>query len=115
MKNDLKNVLIGTGITGIIVGCVLGGLLGLDYINEQFQSETIELTIEYLWEEDSKYYFADSNSNVYKLGNYRKRNDKIMYDDLPKQRFERLNVDSRYEVEYISGMDYWSSISEKEV
>ena len=38
-----------------------------------------------------------------------------MYSEMPKQRFERLNVGSKYEVEYISGLSYWISIREKEM
>ena len=98
----------------LVVGCcIYASFIVLNSLTEQ--PETIELTMEHLWEEDSKYYFADSNRNVYKLGNYRDVSDKIVYDDLPKQRFERLNVGSRYEVKYISGMDFWISISEKEI
>ena len=87
----------------------------LDDINALNKPKTTELTIEHLWTEDSRYYFADSNGSVYKLGNYRKHGEKIMYDNMPKQRFEILNEGSRYEIEYISGLDNWISISEKEL
>ena len=98
----------------LVVGCcIYVSFIVLNSLTEH--PKEIELTIEHLWEENNKYYFADNNDNVYKLGNYRDVNDKIVYDDLPKQRFERLNVDSRYEIEYISGLDFWISISEKEV
>ena len=115
MNKKFSDNLMIAAVIVIIAGCIIGicfvGLKGIG----QNQPKTIELTIEHLWEEDNEYYFADSNGSVYELGNYRDVSDKIMYNDMPKQRFERLNEGSRYEVEYISGMDFWISISEKEI
>ena len=110
-----KGILLMCVTILVAAGCVFGCFIGLDYINEQYRPKTIELTIEHLWEEDNEYYFADSNGSVYELGNYRDVSDKIMYSEMPKHRFERLNVGSRYEIKYISGIDYWISISEKEI
>ena len=109
----MSNVLIAAIIGLIVAGCIFGVGTILRSMSFANQPETIELTIEHLWEEDNNYYFADSNGSVYILGNYRDINEKIMYDEMPKQRFERLNEGSRYEIEYISGLNNWISISEK--
>ena len=100
-------------ITILTICCLYGAVVALNDMKYSNQPETIELTIEHLWEENNNYYFADRDGNIYKLGNYRDINDKIMYDDMPKQRFERLNEGSRYEIKYISGLDNWISISEE--
>lgn len=110
---SISNAFVTIGVVSAALVCVFGCFLCFEYINEQNQPETIELTIEHLWEEDNNYYFADDNGRVYELGNYRDVSDKIMYDEMPKQRFDRLNVGSRYEIKYISGIDFWISISEK--
>ena len=109
----IKNLCFAIGVGLLISGCIYGAVIILSDMSYQNQPETIELTIEHLWEEDNNYYFADSNGSVYILGNYRDINEKIMYDEMPKQRFERLNEGSRYEIEYISGLNNWISISEK--
>lgn len=75
----------------------------------------VELSIEHLWEEDNKYYFADTNGVVYQLGNNQGYHEKILYDDMHKQRFEELNASNRYEVVFIEGLNNWISISEKEM
>lgn len=99
----------------LIAGCIFGTFSILKLTNEANQSKTIELTIEHLWEENNKCYFADNNGSVYELGNYRDVSDKIVYSELPKQRFDKLNEGSRYEIKYISGMDFWISISEVDI
>ena len=115
MKRKIESVLVTVGVL-VLIGCIVGfAIIILKDMSYQNQPETINLTMEHLWEEDSKYYFTDNNNNVYMLGNYRDVSDKIMYDDLPKQRFERLNKGSRYEIRYVSGLDYWISISEREI
>ena len=109
----IKNLCFAIGVGLLIAGCIYGTVIILSDMSYQNQPETIELIIEHLWEEDNNYYFADNNGRVYELGDYRDVSDKILYDDLPKQRFERLSKGSRYEIRYISGMDFWISISEK--
>ena len=115
MNKKFSDGLITAAVIVIIVTCVISfAMIFLKVVNQN-QPETTELTIEHLWEEENKYYFANNNDNVYMLGNYRDINDKIMYSEMPKQRFERLNKGSKYEIKYVSGLDYWISISEKEV
>lgn len=110
MASNILTVLVILAISG----CIFASLMVLNMLNVD-RVQTINLTINHLWVEDNEYYFADNNGSIYQLGNYRAANDKILYNDMPKQRFEKLNVDSSYEVEYVSKMDWWISINEKEI
>ena len=115
IMNKMKSFCFIIGVILIVMGFIYSAGIVLDTMKYSNQPKTIELTVEHLWEEDSKYYFADNDGNIYMLGNYRDVSDKIVYSDMPKQRFGRLNEGNRYEIEYISGLDTWISISEKEV
>lgn len=103
---------IGLSIGLLILACCLSIPVIIDNIQEMTQPETIELRIEHLWEDSGDYYFADTNGNIYILGNYKKSGEKIRYDNMPKQRFEMLNKGCVYNCTYVSGMNNWISISE---
>ena len=76
---------------GMVAGIIL--LLGaiwctlFSFVPDPNSEKTTNLTIEYLWEEDSKYYFADSEGVVYKMG---RPQGQVMYETMPKTRFAKL-------------------------
>ena len=109
-------------IVWIIVACLAIFLIlaGVFFIMTTVYSstnapKTIELTVEDVWGEGSKYYFADSNGFVYEIGNQRNIGEMILYEDMPKQRFEKLKKGNAYECVYLLGSPMRFSISEKEI
>lgn len=103
----------------VVVVAILGTGVFMYYIAsgctvQTTELTTTELTIEHLWEEGDKYYFADRDGHVYRIGNLRKANEEIMYKDVPKVRFEKFSEGMNYECIYLKGA--WRiSISEKEI
>ena len=66
--------------------------------------ETKTLTILHAWEEGGQYYFADELGSVYHIAckrNLWKQEGELQYDDMPKIRFEKLEVGHRYHIEYV--------------
>lgn len=106
---------IGVLNLSLLIACACAMILVIYITFVPDSVKTTNVTIEHLWEEEDKYYFADTNGTVFELVNYREANEKVLYNDMPKQRFEKLNEGNRYEIEYISGLDSWLSISEKEI
>ena len=110
MGEERKDGLIGAVL--ILIVCVGFLSLFLYSIFYATRPETTELTIEHLWVEDNGYYFSDSRGHVYNLGNI---GDEILYEDLPKQRFQKLVEGNVYECVYLSGGAKRISVSEKEI
>ena len=113
MNGERKDGLIGAVM--ILIVCVAYLALFLYSIFYATPPETTELTIEHLWVEDNGYYFSDSGGQVYNLGNQRASGEEILYEDLPKQRFKKLEEVGMYECVYLLGGEERISISEKEI
>jgi len=102
--------------TFLVIGIIFGGIFGLVIIGkERSQPKTIEVSIEYLWEEEREYYFADENGFVYMIGNLLERNEEILYDDMPKQRFKKLKEGGMYDCLYLPAGSKRISVSEREI
>lgn len=100
----------GIGLFGVVAILLLAsvavaGFMSYDLYTDITNPKTKTLTIMHTWEEGGKYYFADEVGCVYKMdtlckGDFWKEGE-ILYDNLPKTRFEKLEEGQNYRVEYV--------------
>ena len=106
----------GTSIFGLLLliacVCLLITVIYIAFV--QGSAKTTNVTIEHLWEEEGKYYFADSEGVIYRIERPR---GEVMYETIPKTRFAKIKEGWRYQVEYENrfGWAIRFSLSEKEI
>ena len=119
----IKLVGISVGVSATVVICAIA--LFSFCLSSDVTPEITELTIEHLWQDENEYYFSDEMGHVYLLEDnipstkitemfaYKE----ILYEDMPKQRFKKLEEGGIYECTYYlhgrGGMRL--SIGEKEM
>ena len=119
----IKLVDLSVGVSVIAVICAIA--LFSFCLSSDVTPEITELAIEHLWQDENGYYFSDEMGHVYLLEanipsakiremfTYKE----ILYGDMPKQRFKKLEEGGIYECTYYlhgrGGMRL--SIGEKEM
>ena len=102
----IKLVGLSVGVSVTVVICAIA--LFSFCLSSDATPEITELTIEHLWQDENEYYFSDEMGHVYLLEDnipstkitemftYKE----ILYEDMPKQRFKKLEEGSIYECTY---------------
>ena len=105
--------------------CLIGGLIGASSGDFQRDTTSYDVVIEDKWKENSIFYFADTEGNVYRITerwSFEFRNNKSLYESLlvqtkyemvPSIRYKNMVIGERYMVEVFCGLSGMRCIKEE--